>query len=404
MPFAGAFGTAPKELVDDLRHYQDLAEATPDPFYRHTYPNLLLRSRRAIASFLHAPLNTVVLIQNATTGTNTVLRNLRFTPNDHIIVFSTVYGACDKTASYISETTNAKITRITLTFPDATHNSIVQAFRDAVNAIRAAGENPKVAIFDTVTSLPAARLPFESLVQVCRELGVLSCVDAAHAVGLIPLNLSELDPDFFVTNLHKWLFVPRACAVFYVPERNQALLRSTVPTSWGFVPQGANESGTFLRKPEGYEQTAFESLFESVGTLDVSPYFCVPDAIEWREKICGGEEAIMGYCARLAEIGATTVASMLGTQVMENREKELGREVAMGCVRLPIEVKGETRSVSTQISQSLIEKWNTYVPTFEHGGALWVRLSAQVYLDESDFEYLGKALYETCKCRNQDTA
>ena len=36
-------------------------------------------------------------------------------------------------------------------------------------------------------------------------------------------------------------------------------------------------------------------------------------------------------------------------------------------------------------------------PVFVHNGKWWVRVSAQVWNEMSDFEYLGKVLAETCK-------
>jgi isopenicillin-N epimerase len=40
-------------------------------------------------------------------------------------------------------------------------------------------------------------MPIEKLVPLCREFGVLSMIDGAHAPGHIPLNMRELDADFY---------------------------------------------------------------------------------------------------------------------------------------------------------------------------------------------------------------
>ncbi len=48
----------------------------PDPFIRYDYPKLLDESRAAIAKVLNAPLSTVVFVPNATTGVNTIIRNI----------------------------------------------------------------------------------------------------------------------------------------------------------------------------------------------------------------------------------------------------------------------------------------------------------------------------------------
>ena len=61
----------------------------------------------------------------------------------------------------------------------------------------------KLAIFDTVVSMPGVRMPFEQLAAACKELGVMSMVDGAHGVGHVELDLGALGADFFVSNCHK---------------------------------------------------------------------------------------------------------------------------------------------------------------------------------------------------------
>lgn len=72
-----------------------------------------------------------------------------------------------------------------------------------MKAVEASGGTVKLAIFDAIVSMPGVRMPFERLTQACKELGVLSCVDGAHGVGHIELDLGQLDADFFVSNCHK---------------------------------------------------------------------------------------------------------------------------------------------------------------------------------------------------------
>jgi selenocysteine lyase/cysteine desulfurase len=202
-----------------MRRFQDAAEACPDSFIRYDYPRLVDESREAMGKvdspfltnsdylltslqILNAPAETLVFVPNATTGINTVLRNLTFESGDHILYFSTIYGACEKTVAYITETTPASSLKVSYTYPieDAW---LVDEFRAKVKEVESAGGKVKLAIFDTIVSMPGVRVPFEQLTQLCKELGVLSCIDGAHGVGHIPLDLSTLDPDFFVSNCHK---------------------------------------------------------------------------------------------------------------------------------------------------------------------------------------------------------
>lgn len=149
----------------------------------------------------------------------------------------------------------------------------------------------------------------------------------------------------------------------------------------------------------------------------------MPEAIKFRNEVCGGDERIYGYLESLANEAADVVASALGTEVMQEEDLRQGGEVSqlrrcgMNNVRLPFVIVDESENgdnednstypypplkkehvgpLSRWIGETLVEKYDTFVPVFLHGGALWTRLSAQVYLEKRDFEWLGGVLKELC--------
>ncbi|KAF2628995.1 PLP-dependent transferase [Macroventuria anomochaeta] len=405
----GSFGTYPLPVRTALRSFQDAAESRPDDFIRYKYPVYINSSRTAVGEVINAPPKTVVFIPNATTGVNTVLRSLKFEEGDHILYFATIYKACGTTIEYITETTPVKSVKLEYTYP-VEDDWLVNAFKQKVQEVQNSKGKVKIAVFDTVVSMPGVRVPFERLTKACKELGVLSCVDGAHAIGHLEVDVARLDPDFFVSNCHKWLHVPRGCAILYVPVRNQHLIRSTLPTSWGFktldsVPNTVNPKGAF----GGDVESEYIGNFEFVGTIDNSPYLCIPQALEWR-KILGGEKAIIEYCTKLAQDAGQLLAGALGTETMDNKTQTLS-QCCMSMVRLPIDVEkalqaGEKaglgkekvgQAVTIWLHRKMLDDYNTFLQTLFYGGAWWTRLSGQVYVELNDFESVVPFLKELCE-------
>ena len=114
----------------------------------------------------------------------------------------TVYSGFDKTVEYIVETTPAETEDFGLTWP-LEDDEVVSGFETKVKEIQASGRRVRMAIYDTISSMPGIRVPFEKLTQKCKELGVLSFVDGAQGIGQISIDLSQIQPDFFLTNIHK---------------------------------------------------------------------------------------------------------------------------------------------------------------------------------------------------------
>ncbi|OBT38919.1 hypothetical protein VE00_10722 [Pseudogymnoascus sp. WSF 3629] len=400
----GSYGCYPRAIRETANHFKDQKEGRPDPFVRYAYNGYLDKSRAAVAALVNAPVNNCVFVPNATTAVNTVLRNIPWNKDgkDEILSFSTIYGACNKTIAYIRDSTGLISDRVIHTEYPISNADYVSRFREAIAASRAEGKNPRVALFDTIASMPGVRIPFEALTAVCKEEGILSLIDGAHSIGQIPLDFATLDPDFFVSNCHKWLFTPRGCAVFIVAERNQHIIRSTLPTSASYVPEGVAETPSPTGNPH------FVAMYEWVGTQDNEQYLCVPEAIKWREQVCGGEKAIYEYNNTLLRKVTKLVVSELGTEVLENEEGTL-MDCSMSFVRLPLNLEKDGGTVKAAdfgaillwLGQTMASEYQSYVATSVFQGGIWCRLSAQVYLEEDDFVFAAKMLKDVCERVNK---
>jgi selenocysteine lyase/cysteine desulfurase len=151
------------------------------------------------------------------------------------------------------------------------------------------------------------------------------------------------------------------------------------------------------------KKSPYITNFEFVGTIDNSPYLCIPTALKYRESL-GGEAAILGYCYDLARKAGKRVAEILGTEVLENKTGTLGN-CCFTNVRLPLKLDEVVHVANKDtvgvpvvnfLSALLVRGYGTFMALIFYGGAWWVRFSAQTYLEIADFEKAGEILKEVC--------
>lgn len=186
----GSFGTHPAPVRAAHYSLQSQAISRPDTFISFdTFP-LLAQSRSLIAPLLSVSPSEIVFVPNATTGVNTVLRNIKFEANDVVVAFSTIYPACEKTLASIGEILPVELEKVELVYP-VEDEEIVRRFREKIEGVRRMGKRVRLAMFDTVLTFPGARFPWEMCVEVCKEMGVLSLIDGAHGIGEYLLLFKE---------------------------------------------------------------------------------------------------------------------------------------------------------------------------------------------------------------------
>jgi selenocysteine lyase/cysteine desulfurase len=375
----GSFGAIPQVVLEArINHIKDVM-AFPDRFFKSDMFSKVPAIRQKVADIVDADVDNLVFVANATTAVNTILRSYPLAKGDKIVFCNTIYGSCRNTIQFLRDRVGIDAIEVVLEYP-MSNQEVVDAF---TNAIDSAGGTVKMAFFDAVSSMPACVIPWEELCGECRKRGVLSVVDGAHSIGLIPISLGSARPDFFTSNLHKWLFTPNSCALLYVDREHHHLVHP-LPVSAVYLNDGETLDDV-------KEKTRLGDTFLYTGTVDYSSILSATEAIKFREEVCGGEQAIRKYCFDLAKKGGALVTKEFGTEVLTGKEDHI--DTCMINVRVPWDVpEDKLAEALNQYNKYIMEKWNTFVPIAPYKGQLWSRWSAQVYLDLDDFKYGIKAV------------
>ena len=370
----GTVGATPRVVLETQQAWQRRIEAQPAAFlFRELMrlapdepgqPRPLLRlAADDVGAFLGARGDDLVFVDNATTGINAVLRSLALAPGDEIVVLDQAYGAVLKAAGFIARGAGARVVVAATPFPvsgDAT-----AAYVEAVE--RVLTPRTRLAVIDHVSSETALTLPVAAMTAACRARGVPVLVDGAHVPGALALDIEAIGADWYVANLHKWAFAPRACGLLWVAPDRRAALHPTV-ISWGLDVGLAQE-------------------FDWTGTRDPSAFLSAPAGIAFMREV-PGVDAMRTWNHDLAWRMAHSLAARWG-RPFDTPEAMVG---CMASVALPERIAALGASAAPALKDWLFHERRIEAQVLAIRGRPHVRLAAQVYNDESDFERLAEAV------------
>jgi selenocysteine lyase/cysteine desulfurase len=117
-----------------------------------------------------------------------------------------------------------------------------------------------------------ARNDLEEIGRLCRERGVLFCVDAIQSLGCFPIDVERCAIDFLSADGHKWLLSVEGCGLFYCARRALDLLTPRV-IGWRSVSENWNFDEYHLQLQAG------SGRFEE-GTTNTAGIFGLGAAID----------------------------------------------------------------------------------------------------------------------------
>ncbi|KAK6170132.1 hypothetical protein SNE40_018601 [Patella caerulea] len=365
----GAFGGVLKPAQEVAQKWQIQAERQPLRFYDRELLPLLADVTRRLAKFVDCDPTDLVLINNATTAINTVIRSSSIKAGDVILILSITYGAVKKLLKQIVLETGAVLKEIEVTFPVTGEQQLIDLVEKEI-----VDDKIKLAIFDHIPSNTPIILPVQELIKLCHSRNIKVLIDGAHALGSLSLNLKSLNADFYVSNAHKWFCCPKGAAFLYVKPVHQTSTRPLV-ISHGFG-------------------SGFNSEFIWSGLHDYSSYLALPTVIEFWEKV--GFEKVLKHNQDLAKKAGRLLCKAWGTELMAPEEM-FG---AMTLVKLPWKInksKNLTYTDGEAIQNTLYTDYDIEVPMKCIGGAICVRISAHIYNTIDEYQILATAILEICE-------
>lgn len=350
----GSFGACPTPVFQVYQDWQRQLERQPVDFLLRRHDALLAQARAALAAYLGADEENLVFVANATTAINTVARSLPLGPDDEILTTDHEYGAVDRTWSWVSKRTGAHILRYALPNPVTTHEDFVTQFWQQVTP------RTRVISISHITSPSALILPVAEICRRARAAGILTVIDGAHAPGQIPLDLRDMDPDFYAGNCHKWMCAPKGAGFLYVRPEHHAMVDPLV-ISWGYDAPDAT-----LAKRHDWQ-----------GTRDIAAWLSVPAAIDFMQG--HNWAAVQARCHELAAQARARIAEL--TQQEHIAPDGGGWFAQMAACPLP-DCDAEA------VQEALWQGHRVEVPVTALNGLNLLRVSVQAYNTEADIDAL----------------
>ncbi|MEH2149301.1 aminotransferase class V-fold PLP-dependent enzyme [Nostoc sp.] len=364
----GSFGACPKQVLEFQQGLRSQIEQEPLRFFGREWEPLLDDARSKLAAFVGADVQDLVFVPNATTGVNSVLRSLRFSPEDEILTTNHEYNACRNALDFIASRTGARVVVAKVPFPIDSPQQIVAAVIERVSA------KTRLALLDHVTSQTGLIFPIQELAKELQQRGVDTLVDGAHAPGMISLDLREIGATYYTGNCHKWLCAPKGAAFLYVRRDKQSEIRPLT------ISHGTNSPRT--------DKSRFQLEFDWTGTDDPTAYMSVPEAIAFMGSLLpGGWKELRQQNHQLVLQGRQLLCEALEVQPL-CPEEMIG---SMAVVPMPATL--ENRDFMS-LHDELFDKFGIQVQVmpWPEKPRLLVRISAQIYNTLDQYEYLAKVL------------
>ncbi|MFN8256427.1 MAG: aminotransferase class V-fold PLP-dependent enzyme [Bacteroidales bacterium] len=343
----GSFGACPVSILEKYQDWQKILESQPVEFLGRKHAALLKTSRQALGKYIQSDADNLVYVSNATTAINFIGWSVKLKPGDEVITTNLEYGAMDRMWQFICHERGANYKKVKVDLPFDKVN-FIKSFTNEITS------KTKVIFLSMITSATALRIPVEEVCKIARDYGILTVVDGAHAPGQIPLNLNNMNVDFFTGNCHKWMMAPKGTAFLYASPAVQPVLKPLI-ISWGKEIDTINNSD-------------FLNDFEYLGTRDISGFLTVPECISFLEQYNPFNHRQDLY--HLLETAAEGMRLILETPpITEIRNNGL----MMYAHPLPVNLDGK------KLKYELYEQFKIEIPVVVQNQNQYIRVSVQIY-------------------------
>lgn len=193
----GAFDECSKTVIKAQSKIRAMIESDPRDFFERNYITALRTAKETLASFVHADMQGLVLTGGATQAMNIVIQSHSFEAGSEILITNQTYSSVTEIVNFVPQRDSARVVVANVSFPPESCRQILDSI------LTRASKKTRLAIIGHIPSRTAIVFPMKQIVLKLKAWGIDTWVDGAHAAGMMPLNLKNLNAAYYVANCHK---------------------------------------------------------------------------------------------------------------------------------------------------------------------------------------------------------
>jgi selenocysteine lyase/cysteine desulfurase len=255
----GGVSPQPKVVQDAVDRYYHLSNEAPTYYMWQILDKGREAVRRKLADLAGTSPDTIAVNRNTTEALATVTWGLTLSKGDEIVMTKQDYPNMIHAWKQKELRDGVAINWLSFKLPIESEEEIVKAFVTATT--------PKTKIWHITHMInwTGQILPVKRLCEEARKRNIISIVDASHTFAHLDYKISDFNPDYLGTSLHKWLCAPFGTGMLYVRKELIAPL-------WPLFPHD---------KPQAADIRKFEIL----GTRSFAPEQAIGQAIDFHHAI-----------------------------------------------------------------------------------------------------------------------
>ncbi|MDH5590914.1 MAG: aminotransferase class V-fold PLP-dependent enzyme [Gemmatimonadota bacterium] len=206
---------SPRDVLLSVSEDTERLDRDPVPTFRDEMHGVKEDTRALVAGHLKVAPENVLITRNTSEANNWVSGGLDLGAGDEVLIFSDNHPSNNQAWKAKGERFGYTVREVPQVNPHPGMEYYVDAFR------RALTPRTRVLAFTHLTNTAGDLFPAAELCRMARDAGVVTLVDGAQSFGLMDVDLSEMDPDFYSGSAHKWPCGPKETGVLYVNPRVQ---------------------------------------------------------------------------------------------------------------------------------------------------------------------------------------
>lgn len=351
----GHVSPAPRTVQEAMRRYLDYSNMGPYPtMIRQLEPKIEM-ARRMIAETAGCDTEEIAITRNSSEALEIAQLGIRLERGDEVLTTNQDYPRMLTTFDQRARRDGIRVKQISFPVPAVSLDDLYRRLEEAVTPAT------RLILVCHITNRTGQIFPIRRICDMARRRGIKVIVDGAHAFSQFPVNISDLNCDYYGVSLHKWTFAPVGTGFLYVRK-------PLIAETWALMASAAVQDGD-IRK------------FEEIGTHPAANFAAICEAITFNQNI--GIERKAARLRYLRDRWANALGSHPKIRILHNPAPEMSCGIGMLGLR-----DGDLPA----LGRALEAKYGIYTAVVGHPEYIGMRVTPSVYTTIRDIDYFVKAV------------